>query len=75
MAIVNRLFLEGIKQNSHSQRLLCNQKEAQTWLNCHYKFISSGNIIILSVSFDDFLHVRFEVAEQQMWNYAYDEKN
>ena len=30
------------------------QKETQTWLNCHYKFISAKNIIILSVSSDDF---------------------
>ena len=27
------------------------------------------NIIILSVLLDDFLDVRLEVAEQQMWNY------
>ena len=34
-------------------------------------------IVILSISSDDFLHVRFEVAEQKMWNYSsnmYDEK-
>ena len=29
-------------------------KETQTWLNCHYKFISAKNIIILFVSSDDF---------------------
>ena len=33
---------------------------------------------MLSVSSDDFLHVRLEVSEQQMWNYSsyeYEEKN
>ena len=30
---------------------------------------SPENIIILSVSSDDFLHVRLQVAEQKMWNY------
>ena len=43
--------------------------ETQTCVSCHYKFILPENIIILSVSSDDFLHVRLEVAEQQMWNY------
>ena len=40
--------------------------ETQTWLSCHYKFISGENITILSVSSDDFLHALLEVAEQQM---------
>ena len=40
--------------------------ETQTWLSCHYKFISAENITILSVSSEDFLHVE----EQQMWNYS-----
>ena len=31
-----------------------NLKETQTWLNCHYKFILVENIIILSVSSDDY---------------------
>ena len=31
---------------------------------------SKENIIILSVTSNDFLHVRLEVAEQQMWNYS-----
>ena len=44
--------------------------ETQTWLSCHYKFISAENITILSVSSDDFLHTFLEVAEQQMWNYS-----
>ena len=30
--------------------------ETQTWLSCHNKFISVKNIIILSVSSDEFLH-------------------
>ena len=38
--------------------------ETQTWLSCHNKFISAKNIIILSVSSDDFLHAILEVAEQ-----------
>ena len=45
-------------------------------LSCH-KFISPQNIIILFVLSDDFLHVRFEVAKLQMWNYSsyiYEEK-
>ena len=53
------------------------RKKTQTWLSCHYRFISPENIIILSVSSDDFLHVRLEVAEQQMRNYSlyvYEEK-
>ena len=41
--------------------------ETQTWLSCHYKFISAENITLLSVSSDDFLHALLEVAEQQMW--------
>ena len=49
--------------------------ETQTWLSCHYKFISVENITILSVSLDDFLHALLEVAEQQMWrNSSYVEK-
>ena len=36
----------------------------QTWLSCHYKFISAENITILSVSSDDFLDAILEVAEQ-----------
>ena len=36
--------------------------ESQTWLSCHYKFISGENITILSVSSDEFLHVFLEVA-------------
>ena len=40
--------------------------ETQTWLSCHYKFISVVNIIILSVSSDDFLHAFLKVAEQQI---------
>ena len=30
--------------------------ETQTRLSCHNKFISAENIIILSVSSDDYLH-------------------
>ena len=44
--------------------------ETQTWLSCHNKFISAGNITILSVSSDDFLYAILEVAEQKMWNYS-----
>ena len=44
--------------------------ETQTWLSCHYKFISVENITRLSVSSDDFLHAFLGVAEQQMWNYS-----
>ena len=40
--------------------------ETQTWLSCHYKFISPDNITILSVSSADFLQAILEVAEQQM---------
>ena len=40
--------------------------ETQTWLNRHYKFISTENITIHSVSSDDFLHAFLEVEEQQM---------
>ena len=43
--------------------------ETQTWLSCHYKFITVENIIIFSISSDDVLHAILEVAEQQMWNY------
>ena len=38
----------------------------KTWLSRHYKFISTENITILSVSSDDFLHAFLEVTEQQM---------
>ena len=34
-------------------KVFCNKKESQTWLNCHYKFISLENIIV-SVLSDDF---------------------
>ena len=34
----------------------------QTWLSCHYKFISAENITILSVLSDDFLHALLEVV-------------
>ena len=44
--------------------------EIQTWLSCHYKFISVENITILSVSSDDFLYALLEVAEQLMWSYS-----
>ena len=44
--------------------------DTQTWLSCHYKFISVENITTLSVSSDDFLHAFLKVAEQQMWNYS-----
>ena len=44
--------------------------ETQTWLSCHYKFISAENITVLSVSSDDFLCVFLEVAELQMWSYS-----
>ena len=37
--------------------------ETQTWLCCHYKFISAGNITIFSVSSDDFLHAFLEVSK------------
>ena len=36
--------------------------EAQTWLICHYKFISAENMTIISLSSDDFLHAFLEVA-------------
>ena len=39
-------------------------------VSSRYEFISTENIIILSVSSDDFLHAFLEVAEQQMWNYS-----
>ena len=35
---------------------VCNRMETQTWLSCHYKFISVENITILSVLSDDFLY-------------------
>ena len=44
--------------------------ETQTWLSCHYKFISAENINLLSVSSDDFLYALLEVAEQQIWSYS-----
>ena len=44
--------------------------ETQTWLSCHYEFISAENITIHSVSSDDFLHAFLDVAEQQMWSYS-----
>ena len=44
--------------------------ETQTWLSCHYKFISVENITLLSISSDDILHALLEVAEQQMWSYS-----
>ena len=28
------------KKNSHTERIQCNEKKTQTWLNFHYKFIS-----------------------------------
>ena len=40
--------------------------ETQTWLSCHYKFIPAENIIILSVSLNNFLHAFLEVAEWQL---------
>ena len=48
----------------------CNWMKTQTWLNCHYKFISAENITILFVSSDDFLHGFLKVAEHQMWSYC-----
>ena len=36
--------------------------ETQTWLSCHYKFISVENIIILSVSSDIFLQTFLKIA-------------
>ena len=36
-------------------------KETQTWLSCHYKFISPENIIILSVSSNDFYMLDFRL--------------
>ena len=44
--------------------------EIQTWLSRHYKFVSAENIIILSVSSDDFLHAFLKVEQQQMCNYS-----
>ena len=44
--------------------------ETQTWLSCHYKFVSVENITIISVSSDDFLYTLLEVAEQQMWSFS-----
>ena len=44
--------------------------ETQTWLSCHYNFISAENITIHFFSSDDFLHAFLEVAEQQMWSYC-----
>ena len=37
--------------------------ETQTGLSRHFKFISTENITILSVSSDDFLYAFLEVAE------------
>ena len=55
----------GIKQNSHSERILCNRMETQTWLSRHYKFILAENIIILSISSDDFIHAFLEVDKTE----------
>ena len=51
--------------------------ETQTWLSCHYKFISAENIIILSVSSDDFSHAFLEfMAFWLVWSVTtYNEKN
>ena len=40
--------------------------EAETWLSCYYKFISTENITILSISSDDLLQAFLAVAEQQI---------
>ena len=40
----------------HTKRIQCKWKKTQNWLNCHYKFILTKNIIITFVSSDD-LHV------------------
>ena len=45
--------------------------ETQTWLSCHYKFILAENIIMLSISSDDFLHAFIEVAETANYIYIY----
>ncbi len=37
-----------------SHDALTTAEETQTWLNCHYKFISVKNIILLFISSDDF---------------------
>ena len=47
--------------------------ETQSWLSRHYKFILAGNITILSVSSDDFLHAFLKVAEQQARKKSSDE--
>ena len=49
--------------------------ETQTWLSCHYKFISPENIIINSVSSDDFLHALLEVEEHQKREYSHIRRN
>ena len=68
MAIVNPLFIRwGITKFLFRAY---NRVKTQTWLSCHYKFISEENITIPSVSSDDFLHAILEVAEQQMWSYS-----
>ena len=41
--------------------------ETQTWLCCHYKFISAENITLLSVSSDDFRekHVKSHLTRRK----------
>ena len=47
---------------------VCDLMETQTWSSCYYKFISAENIIILSVSSDNFLHALLKVAEHGEYN-------
>ena len=56
--------------NTHTSLYIVQLEGNSIWLSSHYNFIPLEDIIILSVSSDDFLHVRLEVAEQQLWNYS-----
>ena len=47
--------------------------EAQTRLSCHNTFISTGNITILSLSSDDYLHGSLSSQSREACKYSSDE--
>ena len=59
MAIVTSLIPLQVYKKIHIQSVYSAiRRKLKPVLSCHYKFISAENIIIFSVSSDDFLHVR-----------------
>ena len=65
------IYLQGNKWcNKINIQSVYSEIRSKIKPSCHYKFILPENIIILSVSSDDFLQIRIEVVELQMWNYS-----